>query len=90
MAKGLHAVTPNQSHWNESTAERLIRQSRVTPEATRGAHQMGILKYLFKHTRTQMPAHTVMAPARQLRHVGTTVICPFTNMLPKKHAYVFF
>lgn len=41
-------------------------------------------------TRTQMPAHVAMAPARQQRHIGTTIICPFTNMLPEKHPYAFF
>lgn len=71
-------------------AERFMRQSCVTPEAIQGTHQMGILKNPFKHTRIQMPAHAVMAPARQQTRIGTTVICPFTNMLPEKHPYVFF
>lgn len=71
-------------------AERLMRQRCVTPEATPGTYQMGILKNPFKHTRTQMPAHVLMAPARQQRHIGTTVICPFTNMLPRKRPYAFF
>lgn len=68
-------------------SERFRRQICITPEVTQSTYHTGIKK---KNLLTQMPAHAAMAPARQQRHIGTTIICPFTNMLLKKHPYASF
>lgn len=68
-----------------------IGHRTLPPKATQGTNQKGGFRILSTDQDSDASTRSVdMAPARQLRHIGTTIICPSTNMLHKKHPYAFF
>lgn len=67
-----------------------MTQNSVTPKATQGTNQTGGFRIPLADKDSDASTHSIgMASARQLWHIGTTVICPSTNMLHKKHPYAF-
>lgn len=73
--------------WLQASGE--LGHRTLSPKATQGTNQMGGFRIPSADKDSDASTRSVdMAPTRQLRHIGTTVICPSTNMLQKKNTHM--